>query len=597
MSLIKNIKRELTISRKEKSILIYIGLIINMVCAGIIPFITIILNKEVIDCLENKESISYIIKLVLFLCLTGVLCEVISSIIVRMFKIAFIDIRLKEYNKVNQMYLDVDYKHIEDAKFNDSFKVAAFALVGDNIGFQNILTVFMEILPIIFSTIIYIIVVGKFNLLILLSVILSSIIVVFINKKIANYISSKKEKLASAQRKKDYFSNVAYDFSYGKDIRVLSLNDNIKNHYNENANVEFSITKNIARKRYKLGLLEILLLFLEDACAYFFIIKGFYDGEISIALVSMYITSVTLLSESFRILTDKFGSLIKDSKYVDSYFEFMDNYSNYQTAGELDSLTDTLEIEFKNVSFKYPNTDKWILKNFNFKINKGEHLAIVGTNGAGKSTIVKLICGLFFPNEGEILINGCNIREFKKTELEKMFSVVYQDINIYAGNVLENIRGKDCQNDDKAIEVIKMVGLEEKIKSLPNGYQTSLLKVIDNDGIELSGGQNQKLAIARALYKNGNMVILDEPTSALDAMAEASIYSDFNKLVKDKTAIYISHRLSSTKFCDKIALFTNEGLKEYGTHDELMKLKGEYYNMFIIQGKYYKEGGKVNEEE
>ncbi|UKI48919.1 MAG: ATP-binding cassette domain-containing protein [Clostridium sp.] len=163
---------------------------------------------------------------------------------------------------------------------------------------------------------------------------------------------------------------------------------------------------------------------------------------------------------------------------------------------------------------------------------------------------------------------------------------------------LENIRGEDCQNDDKAIEVIKMVGLEEKIKSLPNGYQTSLLKVIDNDGVELSGGQKpKKLAIARALYKNGNMVILDEPTSALDAMAEASIYSDFNKLVKDKTAIYISHRLSSTKFCDKIALFTNEGLKEYGTHDELMKLKGEYYNMFIIQGKYYKEGGKVNEEE
>lgn len=597
MSLVKNIKRELIISRKEKSILIYVGLIVNMVCAGVIPFITIILNKEVIDCLENKENINHIIRLVLFLCLTGVLCEVVSTIIVRIFKIVFIDIRLKEYNKVNQMYLNVDYKHIENAKFNDSFKVAAFALAGDNIGFQNILTVFMEILPIIFSTIIYIIVVGKFNLLILLSVILSSIIVVFINKKIANYISSKKEKLASAQRKKDYFSNVAYDFSYGKDIRVLSLNENIKSHYNENANAEFSITKNIARKRYKLGLLEILLLFLEDACAYFFIIKSFYDGEISIALVSMYITSVTLLSESFRRLTDKFGSLIKDSKYVDSYFEFMDNYSNYQTTGELDSLTDTLEIEFKNVSFKYPNTDKWILKDFNFKINKGEHLAIVGTNGAGKSTIVKLICGLFFPDEGEILINGIEIRKFKRSELEKMFSVVYQDINIYAGSVLENIRGEDCQNDDKAIEVIKMVGLEEKIKSLPNGYQTSLLKVIDNDGVELSGGQNQKLAIARALYKNGNMVILDEPTSALDAMAEASIYSDFNKLVKDKTAIYISHRLSSTKFCDKIALFTNEGLKEYGTHDELMKLKGEYYNMFIIQGKYYKEGGKVNEEE
>ena len=286
-----------------------------------------------------------------------------------------------------------------------------------------------------------------------------------------------------------------------------------------------------------------------------------------------------------------YAKLKEDTRYSNDYFNFLDDNSFYTQQGNRAALEDNLEIEFKNVSFHYPATDKYIFKNLNFKIHRGEKLAIVGTNGAGKTTIVKMICGLFYPTEGNIYVNGIDIKEFSQEEYQKMFGVVFQDYQIYAASVIENIVGtdNDLRSINKAKKCIEKVGLKEKIESLPNSYDTQLLKVVDNTGVELSGGQSQKIAIARALYKDSNMVLLDEPTAALDALAEAEIYQNFNELVKGKTAVYISHRLSSTKFCDHIAMFTQEGLKEYGTHEELMKLKGEYYNMFITQGKYYQE--------
>lgn len=227
----------------------------------------------------------------------------------------------------------------------------------------------------------------------------------------------------------------------------------------------------------------------------------------------------------------------------------------------------------------------------NLVINAKEKIAIVGTNGAGKSTIVKLICGLFYPTKGEILINGIPTTSFDQDSYYDMFSTVFQDHSVYACSVLDNIIGNDSSEDAaiRAKQCIETIGLKDVIEKLPQKYDTVLNKTIDEKGVNLSGGQKQKIAIARALYKNGNVVILDETTSALDALAEADIYQSFDGLIKDKTAIYISHRLSSTKFCDHIAFFNENGLKEYGTHEELMTKKGEYYKMFVIQGRYYQE--------
>lgn len=591
--------RELRTVKKRKTILFYILLFVLTICSGLIPFVGIVLSKIVIENLVAGTLTMDIIKTVIIICGFGLALEIVTTIINNRFDIWFLDTRMIEFYSVNNMYLNIDYENIEDNKFRDEFEVATRALSGDGIGFQHILKLVAIILPLLFSLILYCIVIAAFNIYILIACIISSIFIIFVNKKIALYISSKKESLAKANRQTNYFTNIAYSFEYGKDIRVYSLQDKLISDYRKKADESISINRNIANKSFKLGLLEILFLVIEDAVAYFFIIKSYLEGVISLGEVTMYVGVVISLSLTLRQITNNVTCLLKDSKYVETYYEFMDNSALYRRSGNHKAVpnNETLEIEFKNVSFKYPRSDKWILKNFNFKIKKGEKLAIVGTNGAGKTTIVKLMTGLFFPNEGEILINGVEIRKYDKNELNKMFSIVYQDVNIFAASVLENIVGLDTDelSKKKAIDAIERVGLKEKIESLPNSYNNQLLKIIENDGVELSGGQNQKLAIARALYKNGNMVILDEPTSALDALAEAEIYKSFDDLVGHKTAVYISHRLSSTKFCDKIALFTTDGLKEYGSHEELMSLKGEYYNMFETQGKYYKEGVENNE--
>jgi ABC-type multidrug transport system fused ATPase/permease subunit len=204
--------------------------------------------------------------------------------------------------------------------------------------------------------------------------------------------------------------------------------------------------------------------------------------------------------------------------------------------------------------------------------------------------------GLFPVTEGVIRINGIPISDFNKKDLYAMFSAVFQDVNVLAYTIKENIACSSLDgNEDRVRKVLEKVGLKKKIDSLPKGIEQTMLKVIEEDGVEFSGGESQKLAIARALYKDARMVIMDEPTAALDALAEAEIYENFSDLVKGKTAVYISHRLASTKFCDKIALFDGDGLKEYGNHEELMNAKGEYYNMFMIQGKYYNEEVAVSE--
>lgn len=268
---------------------------------------------------------------------------------------------------------------------------------------------------------------------------------------------------------------------------------------------------------------------------------------------------------------ETFISWVECVLFASCYFEFMDDDSFFSEKGELPPVSkeETLEIEFRDVSFRYSENGKWILRHFNLKIGKGEKLAIVGDNGVGKSTLVKLLTGLFPVTEGDIFINGININHFERASYPEMFAAVYQDINIYAATILENVIGSDDSEEDRlrGMDCLNAIGLKEKIQSLPQKYDTPLLKVIEDTGIELSGGQNQKIAISRALYKNANMIILDEPTASLDAIAESEIYQSFDCVVGNKTAIYISHRLSSTVFCDKIILLSADGIQEYGNHE------------------------------
>jgi ATP-binding cassette subfamily C protein len=249
------------------------------------------------------------------------------------------------------------------------------------------------------------------------------------------------------------------------------------------------------------------------------------------------------------------------------------------------------EIEFRNVSFRYPGSNVDIYKKLNLKIPRGQRLAIVGHNGAGKTTFVKLLCRLYDVTEGEILLNGINIKYFKKEEYLRLFSAVFQEVKILAFSAGENVALEEQEDidEERLKQSLEQAGISEKIAALAKGSKTSLLKFLDDEGVELSGGENQKISIARALYKNGPIMVLDEPTAALDALAEYNTYLNFNQMVGQKTAIYISHRLASTIFCDTIAMFEQGEIIEYGSHTELLAKQGKYWDMYETQAKYYKE--------
>lgn len=329
--------------------------------------------------------------------------------------------------------------------------------------------------------------------------------------------------------------------------------------------------------------------FLKNLCIYGYLSYKLLTGTISIGDFTMLAGSANTLKDSLQGVLNQFQELNRKLNFMKEYVKFIQMPDSHRT-GTLPVDTRQLPvIEFRKVSFRYPSMQEYILKDVNITIPAGQHLSVVGLNGAGKTTFIKLLCRLYDVDEGEILLNGVNIKDYDYDDYMKELSVVFQDFKMFALSMRENIKLGDYEKEDQELEkVCELSGLTEKVTSLPKGLDTQIYKYFDPEGIEPSGGEMQKLAIARALYKDAPVVILDEPTAALDPVAEYDIYRQFDALVGGKTAIYISHRLSSCKFCDKIAVFADHTIKEYGTHEELVNLPdGIYAEMFRVQAQYY----------
>lgn len=377
---------------------------------------------------------------------------------------------------------------------------------------------------------------------------------------------------------------------YSKSIRLYLAAGMMKEQFMKTMTRCASIFRYTAVKIGRWNCIGSVVNFLKNLCIYGYLGYKLVTGAISLGDFTLLSGSANTLKDSLQGILNQIQDLQKKLKFMGEYVKYIEMEDITQTGTREVTSEGLPTIEFKNVSFKYPNTDEYVLKNVSIVIPAGQHLSVVGLNGAGKTTFIKLLCRLYDVEEGEILLNGINITEYDYDSYMKELAVVFQDFKLFALSIKENIKLGDSEKESE-VEIEKvsgLAGLSELIDSLPKGIDTQVYKNFDMEGIEPSGGESQKMAIARALYKDAPIVILDEPTAALDPVAEYEVYSHFNDLVGGKTAIYISHRLSSCKFSDKIAVFSDKTIKEYGTHDELVgKDGGIYATMFATQAQYY----------
>ncbi|BBF43380.1 ABC transporter, ATP-binding protein [Lachnospiraceae bacterium KM106-2] len=567
-----------------------------MIVATVYPFLSVILPKVLITEFMKGDNASthYLLTVVAGYFILASLFGFAKNLILNCGYPILTNFRMELLRDTCKKLLTMDYPYHEDSIFFEEHERAIEATSNNADGLEGVSHDLFEMPYYVLVVLLLSIFIGRQSILILIGLLGSIAVTLQVARMQQKYEYSKKKPLAKADRKKSYYNKVTHDFGYGKDIRIYGFEKRILHNYKDEIKNYGAILRMIKNREYALGFLELAALLISDGLTYGLLIYYVVNG-MSIADFSMYLTAITMLSTQLKQGMEKVVHILKEGQYVYDYFSFIEDPSFIKNKGTRKAIQgDTLEITFKDVSFKYPKTDKYILNHLNFTIHKGEKLAIVGINGAGKTTIVKLITGMFEPTSGEILVNGIPIQEFDKEEYYSMFSAVFQDINVMAFTIGENLSCRLGEvNEAKAMDCLERVGLGDKVKGFEKKLDQMMLKVIDPEGTDFSGGERQKLSIARALYKDANMVILDEPTAALDALAEAEIYEGFNDLVSHKTAVYISHRLASTKFCDKIALFDENGLREYGTHDELMAKKGTYYDMFVVQGKYYQEGGDV----
>ena len=386
------------------------------------------------------------------------------------------------------------------------------------------------------------------------------------------------------------FYNFISDYSSGKDIRLYGMQDFLAEEF---FRLDMESTVRYIKKSYLQALWTLPVTVIQNVfkySVYIVLIYAAMSGGISVGSIAKYVSCIMLLISSVSDMVYTLQLSLTNNKFLKRFFAYFDISNNmYKGTLTVEKRDDNeYNVEFRDVSFKYPNTEVYALRHVNLKFKIGEKLAIVGMNGSGKTTFIKLLCRLYDPTEGEILLNGVNIQKYDYDEYMSIFSVVFQDFQIFGLRLGEVVASSRRFDGEKVYECLTKANFGDRLKELPQGADTYLYKSYDKSGIELSGGEAQKIALARALYKDAPFILLDEPTAALDPISEYEVYSNFNAISGDKTAVYISHRLASCRFCDKIAVFDKGRIVQMGNHEQLVgDTVGKYHELWHAQAQYY----------
>lgn len=596
--------RSLKLLKSVNKNIFFVVLFSNIIKA-LFPFINVYLLYRTIELLSNNASYKIIILNIIPVTIINIVVMFFNKVSAQyLWSNINNKVYLYEKSSIINKLMTVSYKTLENSAFIEKVKKYSDDLNNSGSMFISLLFIISSLISGIISIIVSIIMIVPFiksinldfsmsnlyRIILLITVIIGigliSIFSVIFNKKIFNLQMDflAKNKLFS------FYSQLCSDYKKGKDIRIFQCEPLILSHATDELFTNGILINNkIGKCRGVNAAVNVIIGSLICCMVYLFIGISAIEGLISIALLVKYTNAFLQIVEGIKTLSSSVGVMT----YIDSkeklYYEIID-YPMEDKKGYSNVPNKINSIELENVSFSYPNNSQKVLDGVSIKLSVGETVACVGENGSGKSTFIKLLCGLYDDYGGKITINNIDIRTFDKQQYYDAFSVTSQDFSVFSLPIGENIAFTQTYDIDKLTLCLEEVGMLTTVENMKHKYDTYIYHDCSDEGVEISGGEAQKIALARCLYKDSGIIILDEPTSALDAVSEANIYKHFNKYIKDKnkTAILISHRLSSCYFCDKIAVFDKGKIVQFGTHDDLIKNKnGKYYELWNSQAKYY----------
>lgn len=559
---------------------------VESILGAALPFVAILFPKYMIDEMMGEKRLSLLVWYVAAAALSALVLSVASGALKRYMNAVTRDILIKIEYDMGSHNMGVAYENLEDTKYIEQ-KDKAMLPIRERMTHLYIVRQFPELIRCIFTAAGAVGILLSFDVISLVVIMIPTFVIAWLNRGYQKKEMEIHGESVSMERFFIYYYQILEDFGPGKDIRLFHLHELLMKRNNQCDDSIFGFKKQTMELKRGFEGISRVLEALRSAFVYGYIgVKALLTG-ITIGSFSMYTGAAATFSGSTANLLNIIVRLRQDCRYLEEFVKLEEVPVESEREGFKDIDTDYVTLEFRHVSFRYPGTDRDILTDVNFELKQGESLSIVGRNGAGKTTVIKLLSRLFKPTGGEILINGTDIHSIYFEVYRKLLSVVFQDFKIFEFSIEENVAAGKEILENRLESALKNAGIYEKIQTLQRGSQTFVGKQFDENGTEFSGGELQKLAIARALYKDSPVIVLDEPTAALDPYAEAKVYVRFSELTEGRTTIYISHRLSSCKFCRRIIFLEDGKIVEDGNHEELIRLNGKYAEMFQMQASQY----------
>ena len=590
--------------------------LVSVIWNALTPYVGIFLSALVIDELVENRDVQRLQMLVIITLVSAAVIALGTALLNKWKNTQSTGEWLKIEHIVSEKMLDTDYVNLDDTHTAEMLSSIRQSFNGGGWGLARVLECCGELCSSVFTLLgglaltvsLFVIKVpsnaGSLTILnnpwVVLGVIIIMLAITFIAPMLSNKAGSYYAKHADdhnlGNRLFNFFGVLGHIRVLATDVRMYRQ-DMICDRYNRNKEDTFASNGLFAHYAWGgmglYGAASAAVSVIFTGIVYAFVCLKALAGAFGLGSVTQYVAAVTKVSGGMSSLVSGIGLMCNNTPFIELTFEYLDIPNNmYQGSLTVEKRRDRdYEVEFRNVSFKYPGNDNYALRGVNMKFKVGKRLAVVGMNGSGKTTFIKLLCRLYDPTEGEILLNGIDIRKYSYREYMDIFSVVFQDFKLLSLKLGENVAGRIDYDKELVTECLEKAGFSDRLSEMKNGTETYLYKDYDTkNGVDVSGGEAQKIAIARALYKDAPFIILDEPTAALDPIAEAEIYGKFDEIAGDKTAIYISHRLSSCKFCDEIAVFHEGAIIQQGTHASLVADEsGKYYELWHAQAQYYTE--------